>query len=335
MVSKKQTVFFEAYQACGLKDGEQTHVNISKLINNIKTIPIGDRSEDYFGSPVRMDMIHDVSYDKNKYSKVGENKKILYFHLTKMRDDGIATTQEKQEDLKYFNMDENEYLAEDVGCFFDEELCMLFIQRNFYSLSVRGLCFYLKTLHKKISKNKDDYDESTYKEISLDFKPVADRTIMRQILSSDNIRGITLGFASNKKSKMPNILANFLGVFGDGFSALNESDLKIELMAKQGNPGMSTNETLELMGNVEDHIELFTTATVNSKQGDNPIEKYDLINGKLRTSHKFSSVQDNHGKARKMHLQPSSVEEIMKEIYFGTGETIMTPFRDLIVNNLQ
>lgn len=82
-------------------------------------------------------------------------------------------------------------------------------------------------------------------------------------------------------------------------------------------------------------MNLFTTFAVNGKKGDNPIEKYDLLNGKLRISHKFASVQNKDGKARKMHLDPASVEETMKLLYLGIGDEITLPFRDKIIENLK
>lgn len=51
-----------------------------------------------------------------------------------------------------------------------------------------------------------------------------------------------------------------------------------------------------------------------------PIEKYDLINGKLFVTHKFSSVKSEDGKTKKMHLRPDSVEDVMKNIYLRKSE---------------
>lgn len=78
----------------------------------------------------------------------------------------------------------------------------------------------------------------------------------------------------------------------------------------------------------------FSSAIVREKEGDMPVEKYDLINGKLFVTHKFSSVKSEDGKTKKMHLRPDSVEDVMKNIYLRTDENRSEPFIDEILRNI-
>ncbi|HBP97356.1 DUF6731 family protein [Leuconostoc lactis] len=335
MPSKTQEVFFEAYQVYTSRNGDEKILDIEPLLRDIAGLQYSDRGMNYFGENVAMNLIHDVGFDRKKYTKLKSPEKLIYFHMTRFRDEGIATTTENKEELKFLELDEDEYLAEDIGCFFDSELCVLFIQRNFHSLSVRGLTAYLSAMYKTIKANKEDFDEESFNELDIDFRPVVDKKLMEKILKNDRFSKLTLGFASDKRVNMPQGLSKVLGIFGDGFNDLDAPNIKIELTAKKGQSGLNHSKTKELISEAQKKLNLFTTFAVNGKKGDNPIEKYDLLNGKLRISHKFASVQNKDGKARKMHLDPASVEETMKLLYLGIGDEITLPFRDKIIENLK
>ncbi|MBZ6015415.1 DUF6731 family protein [Leuconostoc gelidum] len=334
MASKTQEVYFEAYQAYTVKDDNEMVLNIANLLRNIDQLPFTDRKVDYFGENVTMNLIHDVRFDRKRYTKLNASETLTYFHMTKSRDEGIATTKSDEEALNFLDLDEDEYLAEDIGCFFDSDLCMLFIQRNFHSLSVRGLTAYLSDIDKRIQEIKEDFDETNFNKLDIEFRPVVDKKQMSKILKNDKFSKVTLGFASDKRVNMPKGLSKILGIFGDGFDDLDAPNIKIELTAKKDQSGLNHSQTKDLITEAQKNLNLFTTLVVNGKNGENPIEKYDLINGKLRTSHKFSSVQNNNGKARKMHLDPASVEDIMKLLYLGIGDKPTLPFRDKIIENL-
>lgn len=335
MVSKTQEVYFEAYQAYTTKDGDERAANIENILRSIAPLESKDRGMMYFGENVTMNLIHDVGFDRNKYTKLKSSEKLTYFHVTRSRDEGIATTTENKEELKFLELDEDEYLAEDIGCFFDSELCILFIQRNYHSLSVRGLTAYLSAMYKKIEESKEDFDAEKFKELEIDFRPIVDKALIAQLLNNDKFSKLTLGFASDKRVDMPKGLSKLLGIFGDGFDHLDAPNIKIELTAKKEQPGLHHANTKKLIKESQKKLNLFSTFAVNGKKGDNSIEKYDLLNGKLRTSHKFASVQNKEGKARKMHLAPASVEEIMILLYLGIGDENKLPFRDQIIENLK
>lgn len=335
MVSKTQEVYFEAYQAYTNQNGDEMILNIENLLKNIALLKYKDRGMIYFGEKVTMNLIHDVGFDRKKYTKLKSSEKLTYFHVTRSRDEGIATTKENKEELKFLELDEDEYLAEDIGCFFDSELCILFIQRNFHSLSVRGLTAYLSAMYKKIEESKEDFDAENFKELEIEFRPVVDKELIARLLKIDRVSKLTLGFASDKRTDMPNGLSKLLGIFGDGFDHLDAPNIKIELTAKRDQPGLHRENTKKLITESQKKLDLFTTFAINGKKGDSSIEKYDLLNGKLRTSHKFASVQNKDGRARKMHLDPGSVEEIMKILYLGVGDEPSIPFRDKIIENLK
>ena len=65
-----------------------------------------------------------------------------------------------------------------------------------------------------------------------------------------------------------------------------------------------------------------------------PVEKYDLINGKLQTKYSFSSVKQVSGTTKKIHLDQNSVRDVMKELYLDRATESSKPFMELVVENL-
>lgn len=330
MVSKTQNVRFESYVAMSHdKNDKEVNFNIEPLILAIKELNDSQRLSTYFGEPVRMDKIHEVILSDQAiqlYPKLS----LTYFHMAKLRDEGVATTTKKTDELTDLDLDEDEYIAEDISCFYDSLLNSIFIQRNFHSLSIAGVCEYLITEYEKIQKLKgNDKPEK----LDLFFRPVPDKAVLKNAKKVTNYRNITLKFANNNLSGLPKGLTGVLGGLGTIFNNVGGLSAGLTISAGDSKAPSLTKKTMqEFIDAVGSNNSLFSSAIINGKRGDMPVEKFDLLNGKLCTVHKFASVKDKEGKKRKLHLNPNSVEDIMKLIYLTKDNGI--PFRDEIVKNL-
>jgi hypothetical protein len=98
---------------------------------------------------------------------------------------------------------------------------------------------------------------------------------------------------------------------------------------------LKISDTKDIITEITKGNTAFSSALVRGKQGDVPVEKYDLLNGKLHTKHKFSSGKDKNGKARKLHLDPQTVEEEMKLLYLNKDENSSQSFRNKVISNLK
>ncbi|ORI31183.1 hypothetical protein BLL61_08035 [Lacticaseibacillus casei] len=331
MESKTQVVKFEAYQALTEKDGQESKLDLEALFDAIKDQDQEKRSSVYFGTPVRMDNIHDVAVDDIS-SKLFPEMRLIYFHLTKLRDEGAATTTIQSEELKDLDLAPDEYIAEDINCFYDTQLCTVFIQRNFHSLSITGITDYLIKMYKLVKEA--DGNQSENEALNLFFKPVPDKKVVEKAQQANNFRTLELSFASDRKQEIPKMVQKFLGNLGDIFGQLGGAKIGLTLSAgKSDQPGLKNQETQEIIKQIADGNTPFSKAIIRGKAGDMPIERYDLLAGKLQTVHKFSSVKDENGSARKMHLSPSAVEDTMNLIYLK-GEEGKQSFRERVILNL-
>ena len=95
MVSKQQLVKFEAYLACS---GDKDVVDISNLLFKIAAQPNDKRKVKLYGVPVRIDKVEELTLDDNTLKKYPDMK-LIYFHMSKLRDDGIAITKQNIDDL--------------------------------------------------------------------------------------------------------------------------------------------------------------------------------------------------------------------------------------------
>ena len=271
MVSKQQLVKFEAYLACS---GDKDVVDISNLLFKIAAQPNDKRKVELYGVPVRIDKVEELTLDDNTLKKYPDMK-LIYFHMSKLRDDGIAITKQNIDDLVNLNLEADEYIAEDISCIFDVKNSVLFVQRNFHSLSPVGIKTYLIEMKKKM-------DNET---ITLDFKPVPDKKIISKLKKVDNVRKLELsfGYDSYKQFNLP--LKKYLGVMGEIFDRFgNGVNVSLVLSAgyKKDNPFKKENTT-DAIQRISNDNSIFSKAIISGKTGSMPVEKYDLINGKLQT----------------------------------------------------
>ena len=322
MVSKQQLVKFEAYLACS---GDKDVVDISNLLFKIAAQPNDKRKVKLYGVPVRIYKVEELTLDDNTLKKYPDMK-LIYFHMSKLRDDGIAITKQNIDDLVNLDLEADEYIAEDISCIFDVKNSVLFVQRNFHSLSPVGIKTYLIEMKKKM-------DNET---ITLDFKPVPDKKIISKLKKVDNVRKLELsfGYDSYKQFNLP--LKKYLGVMGEIFDKFgNGVNVSLVLSAgyKKDNPFKKENTT-DAIQRISNDNSIFSKAIISGKTGSMPVEKYDLINGKLQTKYSFSSVKQVSGTTKKIHLDQNSVRDVMKELYLDRATESSKPFMELVVENL-
>lgn len=322
MVSKRQLVKFEAYLAC---NGDKDVVDISNLLFKISDQPNDKRAVDLYGVPVRIDRVEELTLDDNTLKKYPDMK-LIYFHMSKLRDDGIAITKQSIDDLVDLNLEPDEYIAEDISCIFDTRNSVLFVQRNFHSLSPVGIKTYLKEMKKKIDNEV----------ITLDFRPVADKEIISKLKQVDNVRKLELSFGNDSYKQFNLPLKKCLGDMGKIFDTFGNG-LNISLVLSAGHKKdnlFKKENTADAIQSISENHSIFSKAVVSGKTGSMPIEKYDLIRGKLQTKYNFSSVKEVSGTTKRIHLNPNSVRDIMKELYLDRATGASKPFMELVVENL-
>lgn len=312
---KKQRVRFDFFQVLKAgKDGEEDTVcDISHLLQEINGVkPLENRVQSYFGEPVRMDSIH-IEVD---------HPELTYFHLTRMRDEGIASTTEKTETLKDLNLSTDDFIAEDANCIFDSKLGILMLQRNVHSLSQSGLLEYIELMYGKLHESKD---------ANILFEPVPDIESVKQALNATKYNQLAFKFASNYADNLPSAFGNLLGSFKDVFHNIGGDNLSFVIGINRGREtGLKSTEMRTLIHDVKDNKSIFSSVLVKGKQGDAPVEIYDLINGKYSVYYTFiASKKVGTNKQKRVHLNPKAVEEEMIRMYVTVKD-----YRSVVMHNL-
>lgn len=260
---KKRNVRFEFYQINGkiVEDGEVKKglYNIMPILNKIsRLVKMTDRDAVLYGERVRLDRLEIIN----------EHPEIYGLHFTRLRNDKPAYIELEDELLKELPLSPGEYIAEDISCLYDVELRLLMIQRNIHSLSVSGLEAYLDEF-------KDDDVE-----ISLQF--VSDKEIIDSALKNSKFRKLELRSASANEDTKMGLLKNVISPFMDMFSGFGGTNFSIEISAGRTGEDLSVDQVKSILEAIRNDKSLFSSALVSAKSSASvPIEKYDLINGKL------------------------------------------------------
>ena len=297
MVVKKRNVRFEFYQINGkiVEDGEVKKglYNIMPILNKISLLEkMTDRDAVLYGERVRLDRLEIIN----------EHPEIYGLHFTRLRNDKPAYIELEDELLKELPLSPGEYIAEDISCLYDVELRLLMIQRNIHSLSVSGIEAYLDEF-------KDDDVE-----ISLQF--VSDKEIIDSALKNSKFRKLELRSASANEDTKMGLLKNVISPFMDMFSGFGGTNFSIEISAGRTGEDLSVDQVKSILEAIRNDKSLFSSALVSAKSSASvPIEKYDLINGKLYVYRKYDLPEGSF-------LNPNSVIEDIGPFYYnseGTG----------------
>lgn len=324
-VAKIQNVKFEVY-VCYKRDenDKECTCDIYNLLKDIKKLSSKDKITHYMGEQIRMDGIFSPTLSSDRANEMGEDK-LIYMHMSKLRKDGIAITSINETDLEDLPLDDDEYVAEDIGMIFDTAFRSICIQRNFHSLSITGVAYYLNKMYSIIHNDKKKSIPEIY------FKPVCDKNVINRIKKIDNFRKIELSYASQyDKPSSKTMLRGILPPLKDAFSGLNGENVTISITAKRmttkDSNSLNTAEIEKIIEDVYENDGYFNKAIITGKEGDAPVELYDLLNGKLVKKIKFSTIKKN----KRVHLRPDSVREKLLDEYFDSKPS----FRKEIGDNL-
>lgn len=297
MAVKKRNVRFEFYQVNGkiVEGGEVKKglYNIMPILNKISSLKkMTDRDAVLYGERVRLDRIEVI----NEYPE------IYGLHFTRLRNDKPAYVELEDELLKELPLNPGEYIAEDISCLYDVELRLLMIQRNIHSLSVSGLEAYLDEF-------KDD-------DVEINLQFVSDQDIIDSALKNSKFRKLELRAASANEDTKMGLLSNVISPFMDMFSGFGGTNFSIEISAGRTGEDLSVNQVKTIMEAIRNDKSLFSSALVSAKSSASvPIEKYDLINGKLYVYRKYDLPEGSF-------LNPNSVIADIGPFYYnseGTG----------------
>ncbi|MEI5991428.1 hypothetical protein A5881_002963 [Enterococcus termitis] len=292
---KKRAVRFEFFQVNGkYTEGKNVTKGLYDLypladeINRMKNMT--DRDVTLFGEKVRMDRFFEINSSPELYA----------IHFTRLRNDKPAYVELNNEILKEIPLNPGEYIAEDISCLYDKELSVLMVQRNIHSLSPSGI--------------EEYFTEMSSDGIEIELMPVVNKEIISKALANEKFRKIELRAASANSQTNNNPLRKMLGPFVDLFDSFEGTNFVIEISAGRSKKDLSETQMKEVINAIKEDKSLFSSAIVSAKKSKEiPIEKYDLLNGKLYVYRSFD-LPDG------AFLRTDSVIDNINAFYFRPNE---------------
>ncbi|MBC1934876.1 hypothetical protein HCA69_00770 [Listeria grandensis] len=284
-----RTVNFEFYRVCALEeDGSEVYYDLFGLLDYIKEKDLSKRSIGYSGETARLDSI---------YLEEVRPYKLFQMHFCRLRDDVPAKANILSDELEDINLDENEYVAEDINLLYDNDLNILMVQRNMHSLSPSGVEFYLNSfLDKMIADNK----------MTIYLKPIIDTQAIKKSKKSETFRKLTLRTDNGSLNKL--IQGPYAKAFDD-LKDLGGTTIEIIISSRSKKSKLNKDEVLRIIETIENDKEAFSKAELTGKRTEgSKIEKFDLLRGKYKVSREYNIPA-------KMFLNPTTVFSDITPLY--------------------
>lgn len=272
-------VRFEYYEVCCKEKNDKTSspdrlFDLRRWISKATKKSLEARTFDYRDEQARLDRAY--------YDLELEN---WFMHFVRLRDTNIPSKATKQSEVEPFELDDDEYLGEDVSALYDEDHHILMLQRNRYSLGPEGIEEYLNLLW-------DSDDEYIY------LRPIISPNIIKEAEKAEFYRRLNVRFANldpeKFKTKSDSPLGEFIKTFGKykGVTA----EITVTLGRTRGT-SLDRETIHDTLIEIEENKEYLQKAEIAKKDSqDTSVEVIDLIEHKAHdfayfTLEKRSSLQ--------------------------------------------
>lgn len=289
MSSYYRRVKFEYYQVWVMKNEEEKLFDLKEWLLKASNVSLEKRAKEYKGERARLE---EGYFDPEL--------EYYFLHFVRLRATNIPSKAKLDSNVEPFELEEDEYLGEEVSALYDENKHILMLQRNKFSLGPKGIEEYLNLIWNK---------ENEY----IFLKSVAVPDAIKKAKDSKVYRRINLRFANlntiHERSvldKLKSPLKKFIDSFGeyDGVNAQiyitvgNKKDAELDEQL--------VDQTLD---DIAENRELFTKAEVAIRDSDDaPVEVIDLFDGK---AHDYATFRIE----KKSTLSHYALTEAMWELY--------------------
>lgn len=260
-------VKFEYYQLFIRKEGEDKYelFDLTEWMDFVKNISLEKRSKDYNGERARLEEDPDFNY--------------FFLHFVRLRATNIPSKAKIDTVVEPFELDDDEYLGEEVSALYDENKSILMLQRNKFSLGPSGIQEYVNLM----------WPEED--EIELRAIPIPNSFDLAK--KPKIYRKLNLRLADIDKKVSPSILEgfkspikNFVSTYGE-YEGINAQILIT--VGTQKDSELNEQAMRETIDDIENNKDLFSKAEISIRDHDSaPVETIDLFDGQ---AHDFSTFR--------------------------------------------
>ncbi|MUG44931.1 DUF6731 family protein [Paenibacillus woosongensis] len=283
-------VKFEYYQVwIKNKFGKESLFDLKQWMSHVSSMSLEKRAKDYRSERARLEEAY-LDTDFNFH----------FLHFVRLRATNIPSKAKLDTNVEPFELEDDEFLGEEVSALYDQSNHVLMLQRNKFSLGPSGIEDYINLLW-------IDQDERVY------LRPIAVPNSFTLARKPAIYRRLNLRLANVHKALDQGIIASLkspLAKIVDSFGKYNGINAQITITVGQLKDLNLDEETVSAtIDDIEQHQSLFTKAELAVKDHDDaPVEVIDLFDSK---AHDYATFRlETRGS-----LNHYSLAEAMWQIY--------------------
>ena len=267
----------------------------------MSSLSISDKNYEFGGDTIRLQNMH-VNHDG-----------LLELRFTRLSEIQTSYVARKTSDIESdFELEENEYPAQDTMILFNPANCVAMVQKNIQGLSIRGIIEYINYFWnlEKIDKQK------------IDFLPIVSKEIFQRVRRCNGVKKLTIKTANtfDKKNNVARKVSDsFNGVLEkiiSDASPLKGLNVEVSFVAAPRNKEeiLDVEEVDKTMKQIEENPHSFSKAQLSILNEYNKIETLNLLNALICDTYEFTLPP-------KQRLNPDSVLFEMRRLYQGDENT--------------
>lgn len=268
---------------------------------NMDLLDLGNMLDDLYlrirqGEVVRYEFNHEIA----RVADVFFYQDIGCYHLSfeRLRDFNLPVKSSFERDSEPIDLEEDEYIGEEVSLLYDIANNVFIIQRNRDSLSPTALEMFLRDIHSGYIGHASN----------LELNPILRQNVLEQILGSEQVRKINVRIDDlGQETQYEDDLSNITGEISRYEAASLDFTLSV---GREKNREMNYGFASRLIENISRRANVSKAQIYVRMDEESNVEKYDLIEHKIHSLVTFDFREERT-------IRPDAVFQRMRELYIG------------------
>lgn len=225
-----------------------------------------------------------------------------YFHIVRRRADAPAIGNTITDELTDIELQDNQYVVEDLSILFDPSTRVAMFQRNRNSIGPTKICEYFNLLLKEVSDSEQ----------KICFHPIVRNDTFKSLRKKDVITKINIKTSDMNNSNLPHEVKSLFKS-----SVMDGLELEITLsVGRSRKKAISKDFADKIINSIEKDSKKILSANIsggnkNANNKTDNVEPFDLLHGKLVAEYEFDLGAKKSGN----HLNSVSVRDQMSLLY--------------------
>lgn len=285
----KKNIKLEYYRSNVINNGEMNVINLRETLDDL-----------YYqiqsGRVIRYEFNNEIA----KISSLFYHEDLRCFHMVfeRLRDFNLPVKSSFERESEIIDLEEDEFIGEEVSLLYDVDNCVFMIQRNRDSLSPTALEMFLNDIHSNF----------IHQNSNLEINPILEQNTLQQVLNSSQVRKI-------------NIRVDDLGQeieYDDDLSNITEELTRYEAtsleftlsVGRERESEMESERAKGFIRTIMGRRNISKAQVYVRMDEESNVEKYDLIEQKMYSIAPFDYRENRT-------IRPDAVFQKMHEIYIG------------------